>query len=88
MCLGLLTSEATTAAQSSNFLIELINCHIDVSDKLTTEGQLVENEAACEMESTVKSTCAVFSNLLSSCGEVPNEHILAVISVLFLKLGK
>lgn len=85
---GLLTSEATTAAQASKFLKELINCHIDVSNKLTTESQLVENEAACEMESTVKSTCAVFSNLLSSCGEVPNEHILAVISVLFLKLGE
>lgn len=87
ICLGLLTSETTTAAQTSIHLIELINYHIDATNKLTTEEQLVENAAVCEMESAVNSTCAVFSELLSSCGDVPNEHILAVVSALFLKLG-
>nr|QEY02176.1 RRP12-like protein [Oliveria decumbens] len=84
---GLLTSEGTTASHASDYLKELIDLHIDVRNILTTEGQLVENEDASKVDSVVKSVCAVIGNLLSASDEVPSEHILAVVSVLFLKLG-
>lgn len=41
-----------------------------------------------EEAGAIKSTCAIFDNALSSYDGIPNEHILAVISHLFLKLGK
>jgi hypothetical protein len=34
--------------------------------------------------STIKSICAVFENALSAHNGTPNEHILGVISVLFI----
>lgn len=88
MCTGLLTSEGTTASHASDYLKELINLHIDVRHIVTTEGQLVQNEDASKVDSVVKSVCAVIGNLLSASDKVPSEHILAVISALFLKLGK
>lgn len=83
---GLLTSDGTTASHASDYLKELINLHIDVRNILTNEGQLVENEDASKMDSVVKSVCTVIGNLLSASDEVPSEHILAVVSVLLLKL--
>lgn len=85
---GLLTSDGTTASHASDYLKELINLHIDVRNILTNEGQLVENEDASKMDSVVKSVCTVIGNLLSASDEVPSEHILAVVSVLLLKLCK
>ncbi|KAK1384617.1 NUC173 domain-containing protein [Heracleum sosnowskyi] len=84
---GLLTSEGITASHASDYLKELIDLHIDVRNIVTNEGQLVENEDASKVDSSVKSICAVIGNLLSASDEVPSEHILAVVSVLFLKLG-
>ncbi|CAK9182413.1 unnamed protein product [Ilex paraguariensis] len=84
---GLLLSEASTASQASQILQELINCHID-RNLLIIENQPVDNVAVCNTETTaIISTCTIFDNVLSSCGGIPNEHILAVLSVLFLKLG-
>ncbi|CAL5351931.1 hypothetical protein CsSME_00039468 [Camellia sinensis var. sinensis] len=85
---GLLTSEASTASQASNTLKELINFHIR-SNCLTIDNESVDDEVKHSMESSaVKSTCAIFENVLSSCGGVPNEQSLAVISALFCKLGE
>ncbi|XP_074378997.1 uncharacterized protein LOC141720464 isoform X2 [Apium graveolens] len=84
---GLLTSEGTTASHASDYLKEIINLHIDVRNIVTTEGQLVQNEDASKMDSVVKSVCAVIGNRLRASEEAPSEHILAVISVLFFKLG-
>ncbi|GMP86835.1 hypothetical protein CsSME_00039468 [Camellia sinensis var. sinensis] len=86
--LCLLTSEASTASQASNTLKELINFHIR-SNCLTIDNESVDDEVKHSMESSaVKSTCAIFENVLSSCGGVPNEQSLAVISALFCKLGE
>ncbi|KAL7169027.1 hypothetical protein ACSBR2_034119 [Camellia fascicularis] len=85
---GLLTSEASTASQASNTLKELINFHIR-RNCLTIDNESVDDEVKHSMESSaVKSTCAIFENVLSSCGGVPNEQSLAVISALFCKLGE
>ncbi|WOG91007.1 hypothetical protein DCAR_0310255 [Daucus carota subsp. sativus] len=84
---GLLTSEVPTASHASDYLKELINLHIDVRNILISESQLIETEDLSKMDSVVKSICAVIGNLLSASDEVPNQHILAVISVLYLKLG-
>lgn len=88
MCSGLLTTESATASHASDYLKELIDLHINVRNIVTTEGQLLENEDASKVDSVVKSLCAVIGNLLTASDEAPNEHILAVVSVLFLKLGK
>ncbi|XP_028125593.1 uncharacterized protein LOC114322483 isoform X2 [Camellia sinensis] len=83
---GLLTSEASTASQASNTLKELINFHIR-RNCLTIDNESVDDEVKHSMESSsVKSTCAIFQNVLSSCVGVPNEQSLAVISALFRKL--
>ncbi|THG23743.1 hypothetical protein TEA_015409 [Camellia sinensis var. sinensis] len=83
---SLLTSEASTASQASNTLKELINFHIR-RNCLTIDNESVDDEVKHSMESSsVKSTCAIFQNVLSSCVGVPNEQSLAVISALFRKL--
>ncbi|CAI9301356.1 unnamed protein product [Lactuca saligna] len=78
---GLLTSEAT-ATKASNILKEMINRHIDV-DILTDENNVESKESRI-----VKSLCDALLKILSTHKGTPNEHTLAVISVLFLKLGK
>ncbi|KAE8098771.1 hypothetical protein FH972_016809 [Carpinus fangiana] len=83
---GLLTSEASTASQASSILKELLSRHVDhkfLKDK-PFDDELQESIEA----SAVKSICAVFENTLSALNGIPNEHILGVISVLFLKLEK
>lgn len=86
---GLLTSEASTVSQASNILKELINHHINQKIFLSYENQPFEDEARWSVEAiATKSTCDVFDNLLSTCDGIPNEHVLGVISVLFLKLGE
>ncbi|KAL6987161.1 hypothetical protein U1Q18_012916 [Sarracenia purpurea var. burkii] len=84
---GLLTSEAGTASRASDILRELIHFHIK-SNFLAINNKSVDNEVKCSMESSaVQSICTIFENVLSSCGGIPNEHSLGVISVLFRKLG-
>ncbi|KAM7500162.1 hypothetical protein LguiA_024576 [Lonicera macranthoides] len=86
---GLLTIDASTASQASNIIEELINNHMDKGNLSTFENPLVADDASCRMESSaVESTCAVFINLLNVRDGIPNEHILAVTSVLFRKLGE
>ncbi|KAA8517112.1 hypothetical protein F0562_017405 [Nyssa sinensis] len=86
---GLLTFEASIASHASIILKELISHHFDRRNFSTIDNQLVDNEIKSSMESSaIKSMCAVYDNMLSTCAGIPNEHILAVISVLFLKLGE
>ncbi|KAI8562287.1 hypothetical protein RHMOL_Rhmol03G0023000 [Rhododendron molle] len=85
---GLLTSEASTAAQASDILKELINSHIS-GNLLTIDNKSVDDEVLRTMAANaIKSVCVIFENELSSCGGIPNEHILSVMSVLFHKLGE
>ncbi|XP_059646290.1 uncharacterized protein LOC132291822 [Cornus florida] len=86
---GLLTYDASTASHASIILKELINCHIDRRGCLIVEDQPVDCEVNSSMESSaLKSICGIFDHMLSTRGGIPNEYILAVVSVLFLKLGE
>lgn len=85
--LGLLTSEASSASQASTILKELIK-HMDQRILLINESIPFEDALESTESSVIKSICAVFGNALSTCDGIPNEHILDVISALFLKLGK
>ncbi|RVX09572.1 hypothetical protein CK203_012400 [Vitis vinifera] len=85
---GLLTSEASTASQASTILKELIKHHMD-QRTLLINGSIPFQDASENTESSaIKSICAVFENALNTCDGIPNEHVLDVISVLFLKLGE
>ncbi|KAI3507537.1 hypothetical protein L1887_22524 [Cichorium endivia] len=77
---GLLTSEAT-ATKASNILKEMINRHIDV-DILADENNIESKESRI-----LKSLCDALLKVLNTHKGTPNEHTLAVISALFLKLG-
>lgn len=86
--LGLLTSEANTASVTSSILKDLLSHHVDPKSFLTLKDKQFDNEGQEGIEaSAMKSICAIFENTLSAIDGVPNEHILGVISVLFLKLG-
>ncbi|OIT28315.1 PREDICTED: RRP12-like protein isoform X2 [Nicotiana attenuata] len=86
---GLLTRPENIALQSSNILKELIIAHIDGKKFLTGKKQAVDDEALNISEfAAVKAICLVFEDLLISSSEFPNDHILAVLSVIFLKLGE
>ncbi|KAJ9695854.1 hypothetical protein PVL29_011032 [Vitis rotundifolia] len=85
---GLLTSEASTASQASTILKELIKHRMD-QRTLLINGSIPFQDASENTESSaIKSICAVFENALSTCDGIPNEHVLDVISVLFLELGE
>jgi ribosomal RNA-processing protein 12 len=69
-------------------LKDLLSHHVDHKFLLTHEDKPFDDEHQESMEaSTIKSICAVFENALSAHNGTPNEHILGVISVLFIKLG-
>ncbi|XP_062003932.1 uncharacterized protein LOC133721362 [Rosa rugosa] len=86
---GLLTSEARTASHSSAILKELISQHVDLSSLLVNENQPFEDEGENIIKSNaLRSICAIFEEGLNSCKGLPDEHLLDVISALFLKLGK
>ncbi|KAK2975135.1 hypothetical protein RJ640_010815, partial [Escallonia rubra] len=85
---GLLTAEASAASQASDILKELIDRHVERGSLAISQNQQVDDEAVHSMEaSAVKSTCSVLMNVLGKFDGIPNKHILAVISALFLKLG-
>lgn len=77
---GLLTREDEVASKSSNILKNLI------VDQLSDD---IESQPANGEESKgITSMCSTFMEMLDSLAGIPNEHTLAVLSVLFLKLGK
>lgn len=86
---GLLTRPENIALPASNILKELINGHIDGKKFLTGKNQAVDDEAlSCSEFEAVKAICLVFENVLLSSSGYPNDHILAILSVMFLKLGE
>lgn len=86
---GLLTRPENIALQSSNILKELIIAHIDGKEFLTGKKQAVDDETLNSSEfAAVKAIFLVFEDLLISSSEFPNDHILAILSVVFLKLGR
>ncbi|XP_058083302.1 uncharacterized protein LOC131231204 isoform X2 [Magnolia sinica] len=85
---GLLQSEANTPTQAVEILKEMIKHHIDSIVFLASANQLNNGGIMGSPESTtMESICDVFVNMVSAFGGIPNEHTLAVISDLFLKLG-
>lgn len=86
---GLLTRPENIALPASNILKEMINDHIDGKKFLTGKKQAVDDEAlSCSEFEAMKAICLVFENMLLSSSGYPNDHILAILSVMFLKLGK
>ncbi|XP_050227789.1 ribosomal RNA-processing protein 12 isoform X2 [Mercurialis annua] len=84
---GLLTCQTTAASQASDILKEMINQCIDERKLLTDDSHSFEDVSPESQEGDMlKSTCIVFENTLSSCNGAPDEHLLQVISALFLKL--
>lgn len=85
---GLLNSDASTALEASKVLKELIKHHIDEKFLLTVEKEEDDKVPCSDEQHATKSICDDFENHFSCKDSIPNEHVLAVISVLFLKLGK
>lgn len=81
---GLLTRESDIALQSSNILKNMIDHQLSGID-----SQPVSDGVMTELESdAIASMCSSLMRLLDACAGIPNEHALAVLSVLFLKLGR
>ena len=78
----LLTSEASTASHASDIMKELISLCVDLKSFLADNNGLGSEET-----DAIKSICSIFENALSSSDGLPNEHVLAVLTVLFQKLG-
>ncbi|OAY40418.1 RRP12-like protein isoform X3 [Manihot esculenta] len=84
---GFLTCETTVASQASLIIKEMINHFMDQKVLFLDEHQSFEDVSQeSEEADMIKSTCAIFENILSSYNGIPNEHLLEVISALFLKL--
>ncbi|KAK5787250.1 uncharacterized protein LOC108474118 [Gossypium arboreum] len=80
---ALLSSEASVASHASDIMKELITDHIDLKSLSSDNNGLGSEEA-----DALKSICSIFENTLSSSDGIPNEHVLAVLTVLFQKLGE
>ncbi|PPD81417.1 hypothetical protein GOBAR_DD21651 [Gossypium barbadense] len=80
---ALLSSEASVASHASDIMKELISQHIDLKSLSSDNNGLGSEEA-----DAIKSICSIFENTLSSSDGIPNEHVLAVLTVLFQKLVK
>nr|KYP73656.1 RRP12-like protein [Cajanus cajan] len=85
--MGLLTFEGNTAAQACGILSNLLKHHVGPLS-LKMSQTFHDSSWECVEANAIKSTCAVFENALSATDGIPNEHILSVISVLFLELGE
>ncbi|CAJ2673257.1 unnamed protein product [Trifolium pratense] len=86
--MGLLTSEGNTASQASNILNDVLKHRVGSQSLLISTDQTFDDDSQLSLEgNAIKSTCAVFENTLSAIDGIPNEHLLSVISVLFLELG-
>uniref|UniRef100_A0A803MAC9 RRP12-like protein n=1 Tax=Chenopodium quinoa TaxID=63459 RepID=A0A803MAC9_CHEQI len=77
---GLLTREADIASKSSSILRKLIDEQL--SDDINFQLANVEESKA------IASICSTFIKLVDSFDGIPNEHTIAVLSFLFLKLVK
>ncbi|KAK0598624.1 hypothetical protein LWI29_036449 [Acer saccharum] len=86
---GLLTYEDSTASQATVVMKELISQFADKKTLLIDENLSFQDGSQKSEEVTaVKSTCVIFESILDSYSGIPNEHILEIISLLFLKLGE
>ncbi|CAN4107230.1 unnamed protein product [Withania somnifera] len=86
---GLLTRPENIALPASIILKELINGHIDGKKFLTSKKQALDDEALSSSEfKAVRAICLVLENMLLSSSGYPNDHVLAILSVMFLKLGE
>lgn len=86
--LGLLSSEANIASLASSILKELLSHLADYKTLLTDKDKPSDDEGQESMEaSAIKSVCLIFENALATYSGIPDEHILGVITVLFLNLG-
>ncbi|KAL8162318.1 hypothetical protein V2J09_013807 [Rumex salicifolius] len=80
--------ENDIASQASNILKHLISGALDKIAITTSKLEPLKKENTSDMESTaIASICSVFDDLLVSSSGTPNEYILSVLSVLFLKLA-
>lgn len=70
------------ASHASDIMKELISHNIDLKSLSSDNNSLGSAEA-----DAIKSICSIFENTLSSSDGIPNEHVLAVLTVLFHKLG-
>ena len=73
---------------ASSILKELLSHLVDYKTLLTDKDKPSDDESQESMEaSSIKSVCLIFENALGAYSGIPVEHILGVISVLFLNLG-
>ncbi|XP_030493685.2 uncharacterized protein LOC115709666 [Cannabis sativa] len=85
---ALLNSEDSIASHAALILKEVISHLVDQTSQLVDDTQSFQDDGNENIEAAaIKSTCAILESSLMTCEEQPNEHILAVISALFLKLG-
>lgn len=87
--MGLLTFEGNTASQASSILNDFLKHHVGpLSLKMGTDQTFCDSSQESVEANAIKSTCAIFEDALSATDGIPNEHVLSVISVLFLELGE
>ncbi|CAA6663540.1 unnamed protein product [Spirodela intermedia] len=79
---GLLISHPSIGKYCADILRELINMDFFSSN------ELCEDSTKSVEADIIISMCSSCENVLSTSSSVPNEHILPVISDLFLRLGK
>ncbi|XP_077241688.1 ARM repeat superfamily protein [Tasmannia lanceolata] len=85
---GLLNFEVSTAGKTADILKDLTR-QKDGSTFPTNTNQLSDvSIMSTEVSCAIRSICAVLEDIISACRGIPNEHILAVVSNLFLKLGE
>ncbi|XP_010927011.1 uncharacterized protein [Elaeis guineensis] len=85
---GFLGSDANISKDAAHVLEELINLNIDPRIFLTNASQSCNFEEERSPEAAaIISICSVFNDLLNTC-DMPTESMLAVISVLFLRVGE
>ncbi|KAG1331802.1 RRP12-like protein [Cocos nucifera] len=84
---GYLSSDANTSKDAAHVLEELINLNIGPRIFLTNASQSCNFEERSPEAAAIITICSVFSDLLDTC-DIPTEYMLAVISVLFLRVGE
>lgn len=82
-----MTSDASKALHASSVLKELIQDYVDQEGLIDKDSHLED----CNLENievqAIKSTCAIFEDVLNGYNGDLGKYILDVISALFLKLG-
>lgn len=85
-----MTSDVSKALHASSVVKELIQDYVDQECLIA----LIDKDSHledCNLENievqAIKSTCAIFEDVLDSCDGDLGKYILDVISALFLKLG-